>query len=205
MDAYCERLGPGLWGEPVNAVSNAAFLIAALLLLLRGGLRPLPVLLAVVGLCSLAFHTFATIPTAALDSLSILVYELVAIVLLVHRGFHVRLQRAWLAAPAFVLFTVAVNFALPWSLGGYLPALLVLAFFAVTLRSRPLTLATAVFTVSLTARTLDEPLCSTLPLGTHWLWHCLNAVTLYLIARAVDQAPSPAPQAPAPLPGPANP
>ncbi|MBU2665239.1 hypothetical protein KOI35_17180 [Actinoplanes bogorensis] len=51
MDAYCERLGPGLGGEPLNAVSNAAFLIAAVLLLARGGIRPLPVLLGVVGLC----------------------------------------------------------------------------------------------------------------------------------------------------------
>ncbi|MBU2665238.1 hypothetical protein KOI35_17175 [Actinoplanes bogorensis] len=42
----------------------------------------------------------------------------------------------------------------------------------------------------LTARTLDEPLCATLPLGTHWLWHCLNAVTLYLIARTVDRLAS---------------
>jgi len=29
MDGYCERVGPGLWAEPLNAVSNAAFLIGA--------------------------------------------------------------------------------------------------------------------------------------------------------------------------------
>jgi len=30
IDAYCERLGPGLLAEPLNALSNAAFFIAAL-------------------------------------------------------------------------------------------------------------------------------------------------------------------------------
>lgn len=25
IDIYCERLGPGLWAEPLNALTNAAF------------------------------------------------------------------------------------------------------------------------------------------------------------------------------------
>jgi hypothetical protein len=29
VDGYCERVAPGLWGEPLNAVSNIAFLVAA--------------------------------------------------------------------------------------------------------------------------------------------------------------------------------
>ena len=29
MDAYCERVGPGLLAEPLNAVSNVSFLLAA--------------------------------------------------------------------------------------------------------------------------------------------------------------------------------
>jgi len=41
-----------------------------------------------------------------------------------------------------------------------------------------------VFAVSLTLRTLDEPLCAALPVGTHYLWHVLNGVTLYLVAKA---------------------
>ncbi|MFT7390517.1 MAG: hypothetical protein ACI9ZH_000740, partial [Paracoccaceae bacterium] len=30
IDAYCERLGPQFWAEPVNAATNLAFLIGAL-------------------------------------------------------------------------------------------------------------------------------------------------------------------------------
>ena len=29
IDIYCERTAPGFWDEPFNALTNAAFLIAA--------------------------------------------------------------------------------------------------------------------------------------------------------------------------------
>jgi hypothetical protein len=38
--------------------------------------------------------------------------------------------------------------------------------------------------VSLTLRTLDEPLCASLPIGTHYFWHVFNAVALYLVSLA---------------------
>ena len=53
IDAYCERLGPAYWAEPINAVTNAAFLIAAAVM--WGRSRGLPVarllcaILAVIG------------------------------------------------------------------------------------------------------------------------------------------------------------
>ncbi|WP_432835619.1 ceramidase domain-containing protein [Dactylosporangium sp. CA-092794] len=199
MDGYCERLGPGLWAEPLNAVSNLAFLLASAMLLWRlSRAEPraprvawlLPVLLGVVGLCSLSFHTTAVPFTGALDTLSILVYVLVAVVLLARYGFGVRAGAAWLGAPVFLVFAVAVDLLLAlagprYTLGGYLPALLGLAGFAVALRSGRLAIAAAVFAVSLTLRTLDQPLCDQVPIGTHWLWHCLNAVVLYLVATDV--------------------
>jgi hypothetical protein len=192
VDGYCERLGPGLWAEPLNAVSNAAFLVACAVLLVRTRHRTLPIILGVVGLCSLSFHTFANGFTAALDSLSILVFVLVAVVLLARYGLGAGPGRAWPAAPAFLVFAVAVDVLLglagrQYTLGGYLPALLGLGGFAVALRSRPLGVAAVVFAVSLTLRTLDEPLCDQVPAGLHWAWHCLNAVVLYLVAVSVDK------------------
>jgi hypothetical protein len=208
VSPYCERTAVGLWGEPLNAVSNVAFLVASGLLLwlltrdrraAPSSVRLLPVLLGVVGLCSLAFHTVATPLTAALDSLSILVFVLAAVVLIAHSMWGVRWRWAWLAAPAFAAFAVGFDAALVGlagpgaAVGGYLPALLGLVGIGVALRLRPdlrrygvlLLRASAVFAVSLTARTLDRPLCTHVPTGTHFIWHVFNAVVLFAVGYAV--------------------
>ncbi|GAB3855775.1 ceramidase domain-containing protein [Dactylosporangium cerinum] len=147
VDSYCERTAPGLWNEPANAVSNLAFLVAAgLLIQLMGAGRRhaprsvwlLPVLLGVVGVCSLSFHTFATTATAALDTLSILAFILTAVVVLVHWMWRVRWRLAWAVAPAYPVAAIGVNaalFAAGGSFGGYVPALLGLVGFGVAIRS----------------------------------------------------------------------
>ncbi|MDG4833403.1 ceramidase domain-containing protein [Solwaraspora sp. WMMD1047] len=212
VDAYCERIDPGRWGEPANAVSNLAFLLAAALLgWLQAGqrhrapvsVRLLPALLAVVGLASLAFHTAATRLTGALDSLAIIAFILTAVVVLARWTWGIRWRWAWLAAPAYLGFAVGVNAALAAvggtdaTLGGYLPALLGLVGLGVAVRytARPpaprvaglLLRAAAVFALSLTLRTLDEPLCGQFPVGSHFLWHILNAVVLFLVGYAITQ------------------
>jgi hypothetical protein len=205
---YCERTGPGLWGEPLNAVSNVMFLVASgLLLWLVYRWRPpfsaglLPVLLGVVGLSSLSFHTFATPLTGALDSLSILGFVLVGLVVVIHWMWDVRWRWAWLVAPVFAVFAIGFDVMLAPIVeahpeagsSGYLPVLFALlglgalACWTTGLRTYGgwLLEAAGVFAVSLTARTLDRPLCTVVPIGTHWVWHCLNAVVLFLVAYAV--------------------
>jgi hypothetical protein len=79
--------------------------------------------------------------------------------------------------------------------GGYLPALVGLAGIGAALRWTGLTGArrygwwllgaAGVFAVSLTARTLDRPLCGDFPTGTHFIWHILNAIVLFLVSYPV--------------------
>ncbi len=83
---------------------------------------------------------------------------------------------------------------------GYGPALIVLAVSAIVMlgfadgerreAGRRLLAASGVFAASLALRTIDEPLCgaftvSGVPIGTHFLWHLLNALVLYLTASAL--------------------
>lgn len=207
VDNYCERLAPGLWGEPANAATNGAFLIASGLLFWLLARHPrrapvgvwlLPVTTAVVGLCSLSFHLFATRLTGLLDTLSIVAFILIAMVVAVHYAWAVAWTRAWLVAPGFVAFAVGVNAALAviggerLLLGGYLPALVALAGFGLAIRLTGaaeirrigvlLGWAAAIFAGSLAVRTLDGPLCPMLPMGVHFLWHCLNATVLFLVS-----------------------
>jgi len=65
LSHYCERLGPGLWAEPLNAASNAAFILAGLVAYLVWRARPVrgwPVLgliglVFAIGVGSFLFHT----------------------------------------------------------------------------------------------------------------------------------------------------
>jgi hypothetical protein len=53
------------------------------------------------------------------------------------------------------------------------------------LAGRKMIVAACLFVVALSLRTLDMHLCPSFPLGTHFLWHLLNALLLYLLLRLV--------------------
>jgi len=194
IDLYCERLGPGLLAEPLNALSNAAFFLAAWLLS-RLARRDEPVLIALicaVGICSALFHTLATVWARWLDIGSILVFQLAFLWRYARAVFRWRAA----AAAAFVAaFLAAALYArsFPHLLAGslmYAPA--IVALVGLSAVNRPgrslLAAAAAIFALSLTLRTLDEPLCAQFPPGTHFFWHLLNPVVLYLCARALIEA-----------------
>ena len=77
----------------------------------------------------------------------------------------------------------------------YVPVLLLMAGLAVTLRGsreagraaqwRQFAVAAVVFAVALFARTVDEEVCGAFPLGTHFLWHTLDGVLVFLVSRAL--------------------
>ena len=84
MQTYCERCGPGLFDEPINAFSNVVFLIAAFAAwrsaqryrALDAGLWVLIGLSVCVGVGSFLWHTFATGWAMVLDVVPILLFQL---------------------------------------------------------------------------------------------------------------------------------
>ncbi|HWN34417.1 MAG TPA: hypothetical protein VNP03_16825 [Pseudonocardia sp.] len=210
MHGYCERLDGSLWAEPANALTNLAFLVAAVLaaaaLRRSPGRAPLDLagltgLLAVISVGSFLFHTLATGWAGLADTVPIGLFMLAYVVVFAHRFAGVRPGLAWLAAPVFVAFAAAVGAGagvarLPVP-GPYLAALLGLVGLTGWLATRPdpglrrhlgeFGTATGLFAVSLTLRQLDGPLCPTWPLGTHFGWHLCNAAVLYLLVRAATR------------------
>ena len=191
IDAYCERTDPSYWSEPVNAVTNLAFLVAAAVMWRRsfGAGRGLAAVLFVIGIGSWLFHTYATAWAAMADTLPILVFTLVYIFLANRDFWGWPVWAAGLGAAAYIPYSAALTplfDALPFftisSFYWPLPALIFA--YALLLRrrapslARNLAIGAAILCVSLTARSLDEPLCDALPIGTHFLWHVLNAVML---------------------------
>ncbi|GGB04098.1 ceramidase domain-containing protein [Allosediminivita pacifica] len=191
VDGYCERVGPAFWAEPVNALTNLAFVFAALYMWPRvGGIgRWLCIVLFAIGVGSFLFHTFAQPWAGLADVLPILVFILIYI-FAAKRDFWGLGRWASLGLTVlFVPYAVALTpvFGLVPGLGGsagYAPVPLLIAIYAVLLRhrapqtARGLAMGVGLLVLSLVARTLDAPLCGALPVGTHFLWHVLNAVML---------------------------
>jgi hypothetical protein len=207
IDLYCERLDPSFWAEPVNAWSNISFLIAASLL--RGaiqrshsqgqsvstGVRALPVLLLLVGICSFVFHTVATAGTNLVDQLAILLFAAVFLFAFLR---NVAAVPALAAGGTAVLFSGLSYLTPRWLASGflnqsaayfpYLCGLLAILIW-LGLRKRPTMRlflgAVLLFCLALVLRTVDLWICPLFPLGTHWLWHVLNGAVLLLLSLSV--------------------
>ncbi|MDX1514347.1 MAG: ceramidase domain-containing protein [Gammaproteobacteria bacterium] len=201
IDLYCERLGPGFWSEPVNATTNLAFLVAAFLgwraakesNALSADVCVLIGLTALIAIGSGLFHTLATTWARWLDLIPILAFQLAYVWVYGRRMAMIR--AAYLAAIVLgFLGTALWARQFPHLLNGsltYAPAFVVLSVLGIyhfaTRRTAPALLlaASGVFAVSLAFRTVDAAVCPYFPLGTHFLWHLLNALLLYLLLRGL--------------------
>ena len=205
LDLYCERLGPGLLAEPLNAVTNGAFLVAAWRLAQLAhsrsgpkaqagsdrGVLALAALALAIGVGSSLFHTFATGWALAADVLPILLFQLLFLLLYLRRRAGLALAPAAGLCLAFLLACLAGR-GFPGVLNGslaYAPTLAVLALLAWhqlrSLQSWLLVGATGLFSLSLLLRSVDNALCPLVPIGTHLFWHLFNAEVLVLSGRAL--------------------
>ena len=202
IDAYCERLGPGLLAEPLNALSNAAFIIAAVWAAhaaRRRGAEPviwlLIALVFVIGLGSLAFHTFANQWSSLADVLPITLFIYGYLAFALRRFLALDWWKVAVSMGGLFAATYAAERVMPPGFmngsGAYVPALVasVLVSLQLLRNGHPaqlnVSLASTVFFVSLIFRTADQVLCSFLPIGTHFVWHILNGVVLALYLEAV--------------------
>lgn len=206
---YCERQSGAFWAEPLNALSNAAFLLAAaaaLTLWRRQEKADYPALAlilatAAVGVGSFIFHTVATRGAMLLDVIPISLFIYGYFLLTLRRMFGLETPVAVGITLLFALGSYRVDGSIKGLNGsaGYLPALAALAVFAALLwgaggsnraeimrRRRAaagLTAAASLFLVSLVFRTIDRDICAAFPPGVHFVWHVLNAVVLWLLLR----------------------
>ncbi len=201
IDLYCERLGPGLWAEPFNLMSNMAFLVSGWAAWRISRSREINVLevnilIAIafaIGIGSGLFHAFATPITNILDVVPIMLFQLLYLwtycsrVIRLHNLFIVILVGAYLLMSLWAgQFTYILNGSL-----SYAPALAVLVvlgchhYLAKRHDRSSLLFAAGVFSFSLAFRIIDEVVCPYWSFGTHFIWHLLNAILLYILIKGL--------------------
>ncbi len=208
IDIYCERIDPTFWAEPLNALSNGAFLIAAIAAAYLvwqqhpkrdGSAHTLPLdtlflsgMIGVIGVGSFLFHTVATTTAMMADVIPILIYQIAFLGLYARHVMGLSRGRVCMVMIGFLALGQSSSMAGDILNGSivYAPALAFLMAYAVyhfvthKVEQGILFLATGIFTVSLTCRSADIAICDTVPIGVHYVWHILNAVVLYLTTRA---------------------
>jgi hypothetical protein len=204
IDIYCERLGAEFWAEPLNAATNLSFFIAAWCAWRLwkkqkrniGPSRSIPFLIltvALIGEGSLLFHTFANRWSMYADIFFITVFMYVYLGVLLRKIFRLRTRGILTAVVAFFAIGAAFIQVVPSDVfngsEGYFAS--IIAFGALIMGSynhrlphtSSLVLGMIVFTISIFFRSVDMGWCQDWPMGTHFLWHLLNGIVLYLLMR----------------------
>tara|TARA_Y100000588_G_scaffold386226_1_gene481322 strand:+ start:2102 stop:2776 length:675 start_codon:yes stop_codon:yes gene_type:complete len=203
LDNYCERTDATFLSEPLNAITNLAFIVAFVagwyyyqnyqeksgrkhweFVLLLG-------LICTIGVGSFLFHTFATRWALLTDSGPITIFQFVYMGVFC---WHMIMPRWWIVPvswAAFVVVTIllAIPFPADYANGssGYFSSMFFIAllggyaYYREGERAYFILVAAPLFAISIFFRSIDENICDSFSLGTHFVWHTLNGGMLYCL------------------------
>lgn len=198
MDFYCERTNEQIFNEPVNAISNIFFIIVSLSLikiLRRNQSNKIyyiqPILIFFIGIGSFLFHLKPNIITLYSDVIPIFLFSLSFIFFFNRDVININyLNNALLFLLFFFLFlfiTPKLNYEILNGSEFYFANYFFLTMYTIWLYLKKsdffqlLLLGFIFFNLSILLRSLDNHICEYFSIGTHFLWHFLNAYLLKIL------------------------
>ena len=198
MDFYCERTNEQIFNEPVNAISNIFFIIVSLSLIkiLRKNQSNKiyyiqPILIFFIGIGSFLFHLNPNIITLYSDVIPIFLFSLSFIFFFNRDVININnLNNALLFLLFFFLFlfiTPKLNYEILNGSEFYFANYFFLTMYTIWLYLKKsdffqlLLLGFIFFNLSILLRSLDNHICEYFSIGTHFLWHFLNAYLLKIL------------------------
>lgn len=195
---YCEWIN-GTVHQPINTLTNIAFLLAAILAFRAIQksenkellISLLPFSIALIGIGSALWHHQTNTFGDLVDTLSIGIFVVLIGVVILKRCTSSLLVQT--GAVVLVLTTALSLEKLPYLNGSlvyvFLFSVLGIALSVLSSRGKaklqPALTAISLLVIGLTARTLDVHLCTAVPYGTHFVWHITTAAAAYFITRAL--------------------
>jgi hypothetical protein len=202
---YCEQPIYQAFFEPINTITNLAFMIAGVILFTQLKKKNLldikgiyfSSLLIVIGLGSFAWHLYRSDVTVMLDSIPIAVFVLTYLffyIMQMNKNWVLRIG-LFLSFFGYVIFLTKVLSEIEnyWLLtNGGMQYIVALSFFVVLqifnrnwnpALIKPSFIVVLLFAFSIFFRQTDLLVCEYIGFGTHFMWHILNGVVLYLFVR----------------------
>ena len=205
LDFYCERTTSEFWAEPLNALSNMAFIIAAVLLFIflkKNKIKHYSIwfsvaLIFLIGIGSFLFHTFADELTYYFDVVPIFIFQVFILHEILKTVFQYNFKTRFALMSIFILVTLVLSSKnylnlLNGSLG-YMPSIAFLIFLSQQSWQKKIATqkyflsTTIIFLISLCFRSFDMQLCTVNPYGLHMVWHVLNSIVLYLLVKVLAE------------------
>lgn len=205
IDNYCERTDAGLLSEPLNLLTNLAYLIAAgflwrslksiHILRRRPGSLVLVGLIFLIGIGSATFHSVATRWAMIADVVPIGVFLISFLYCFLRWEVGLGFVGALLGLGSFGLLTAMTAALADRQISngsemyfGAWTALFGIGCYMLgkqRARQRWLTMFGSIaLSAALLMRTLDMKYCADWPLGTHFLWHVFTALTLFAVTKS---------------------
>lgn len=197
-----------LFSEPLNVLTSLLFVVTAFFLqrffqkthaqhrhiphYFDLDIRILIGMVYVIGFSSSLLHSIPNAVTEFFDVISIALFIIVFFFSVMLRILRCRMRNIILAFIAFLFFTFSSITYLHSYMNGatsYISTMAALTMVAFYLygRGHPsakhFLAAGQIGIVALYLRSIDSKFCDFMPIGTHWIWHTMNAVLIAIIMR----------------------
>tara|TARA_Y100001970_G_scaffold279469_1_gene386882 strand:- start:23 stop:673 length:651 start_codon:yes stop_codon:yes gene_type:complete len=202
IDIYCERTGPEFWSEPVNALTNIAFILSSLFLsvyLIKKKSKKFDLvnwififLIFLIGLGSWSFHTFANTVSLLSDIIPIGIFIVLYTWFTFQRLVYINWYFPYVAVLSILILSFLLSFIPLYGSQSYLGALIFLFLVGIYCKiyrnlkfSSSLIFASFILLVSIIFRTTDMYICKNFFVGSHFIWHILNSILLFIVTKVM--------------------
>ena len=200
---YCERNSLHFLAEPLNFFTNLLFLAFSILLIKNKKIsnKSLPIILFGIGVGSMLFHSIPNNLTAFIDVFFIILFIFFFLIQLYYK-LKVNIYLSYILSALFIFSCYAFGSYFKYSIlkesAFYFPILLHLYFLMIfffifkkkRIYIRSFILIPILFSISLYLRTIDFRYCAVFPLGTHFFWHIINSIVLFLTIKFIHLIPN---------------
>ena len=202
IDIYCERTGPEFWSEPVNALTNIAFILSSFFLsvylIKKRSIKSdlvnwvFIILIFLIGLGSWSFHTLANSFSLFSDIVPIGIFIILYTWFTFQRLVYINWFFPYIAVASIIITSILLSFVPLYGSQSYLGALLFLFLVGVYCKiftnlkfSSSLILASFILFLSIIFRTIDMHICGYFLFGSHFIWHILNSILLFIVTKVM--------------------
>lgn len=198
---YCERVGSGIFSEPINLLSNLAFFVSVILLYKLFKSRKninfeywfILTIFLIVGVGSSLWHSLRIPLAFVLDAVPILVF-LISLLVIILKELTGSYKKAIVLTTVSFIFQVVISYLFSDFLNGSVlhfvsgivfSGVIIWIYKKFNCIPGNIIAGLLLYILAMIFRSIDNLVCQYFSLGTHFIWHILNAGGAYFAVKGL--------------------